>query len=74
MQVATRKSETMGNAIQNSIYNIFRETQQRRNNIQLPQTPCPRCGALMRLNPIGDGRMGQWHCQRCKYKQIVQLG
>lgn len=63
----------MANAIQNSIYNIFRETKENITRRPLPQTPCPRCGALMRLNPMGDGRMGQWNCQRCKYKQIVRL-
>jgi hypothetical protein len=63
----------MGNAIQNSIYNIFRETKQNFGNQQLPTAPCPRCGATMRLNPTGDGRMGLFNCQRCKYKQMVRL-
>ena len=63
----------MSNAIQDSIFNIFRETKQNFIGQQLPQGPCPRCGANMRLNPVGDGRMGMWNCQRCKYKQMVRL-
>lgn len=63
----------MSNAINNALYNIFRETKQNFTKQQLPQTPCPRCGALMRLNPVGDGRMAMWNCQRCKYKQMVRL-
>lgn len=64
----------MPNAIQNSIYNIFRETKQNIFPEQtMPRTPCPRCGAIMILQPVGDGRMGKWHCQRCKYTQMVRI-
>lgn len=64
----------MTNAIEGAIYNIFRETKQNFSGQQLPQQPCPRCGAIMRLNIVGDGRMGMFNCQRCKYRQMVRLG
>lgn len=64
----------MPNAIQGAIFNIYRKTSENMRKQELPKTPCPQCGAMMRLNPVGqDGRMAQWHCQRCKFNQLVRL-
>jgi hypothetical protein len=64
----------INNAIGNSINNIFRKTAENfRTKQQLPQTPCPRCGLMMTLQPMPNGRMAMWHCVRCKFNQVVQL-
>lgn len=64
----------MSNAIGNAIFNIYRKTAENMNRQPLPKTPCPQCGAMMRLEQVGqDGRMGRWHCQRCKFNQLVRL-
>lgn len=63
----------MTNAINNSLYKIMRETKQNIHGQTAQSQPCPRCYANMYLTPIGDGRMGQFQCQRCKYKVVVRL-
>lgn len=64
----------MVNAISNAIFNIYKRTAENFNKVELPKAPCPQCGAMMRLSPLGhDGRMAQWHCQRCKFNQLVRM-
>lgn len=64
----------MANAISNAINNIYRETAERRRGpVQKPQQPCPRCGAMMDFNIIGDGRMGMFNCSRCKNRIMVRM-
>lgn len=65
----------MSNAINNSLYKIMRETTQNfQGRPKPPSAQCPQCGATMYLQVIGDGRMGQFQCGRCRYKQIVRIG
>lgn len=65
----------MSNAINNSLFKIMRETTQNfQGRPTPPSAPCPRCGATMYLQPVGDGRMGRLLCGRCRYTQMVRLG
>lgn len=63
------------NAISNAINNIYRETSERLQGrpVQQPQQQCPRCGAMMKFNIVGDGRMGMFNCPRCKNKIMVRI-
>jgi ribosomal protein L37AE/L43A len=64
----------INNAINNAMFNIMRKTKENFSKQPLPKTPCPQCGAMMQLQQVGqDGRMGQWHCQRCKFNQLIRL-
>jgi len=63
----------MPNAISNAINNIYRETAERRQGVQKPQQQCPRCGAMMNFDIVGDGRMGVFNCPRCRNRIMVRM-
>lgn len=63
----------MGNAIQNSIFRVMKETKDNVQGRQYPTAPCPRCGGLMDLSPMQDHRMGIFLCRRCRYKAMTRL-